>query len=41
MTENHRQGNKVVNDYDVFISYNSRDSAAVEDIARLLEDEAG
>jgi hypothetical protein len=41
MNEKQHQSNKVVTSYDVFISYNSRDRAVVEDIARLLEDEAG
>jgi hypothetical protein len=41
MDETLRRGSEVVNVYDAFISYNSRDSEAVEELARRLEDEAG
>src|SRR5215213_8610215 len=41
MNETLRRGSEVVNVYDAFISYNSRDSEAVEELARRLEDEAG
>ncbi len=41
MDETYRRGHEVVNVYDVFISYNSRDSEAVENLSRRLEDEAG